>query len=248
MLLGAVNRDRVGYLYASPDGYQLREPVRGRGPILHAASTLLGVPPPRLEGGQPGATAAGPGASPLSRPPFPVPAAKAGDQPPVIAATSPPAGRPSTDKPVAAKGAAEPVSGAGTPPLEIPWRLLASAAPKHSILIWLSDFPPRETPDGWGVLQRRYQTMGFRVDDPWERTLPDNDTLVAYDPLAHRLVTLAGTAGQHAAHAEWAGRREAAFRSLFPDSLSRLVVGTRESRLDALVRFFHARMRTRSRG
>ena len=34
------------------------------------------------------------------------------------------------------------------------------------------------------MLQRRYQTMGFRVDDPWERALPAGDTLVAYDPLA----------------------------------------------------------------
>ena len=49
MLLGAVNRDRVGYVYAAPDGYHLREPVRGRGPILHAASTLLGMPPPALQ-------------------------------------------------------------------------------------------------------------------------------------------------------------------------------------------------------
>jgi len=208
MLLGAVNRDRVGYLYASPNGYQLREPVRGRGPILHAASTLLGVPPPALDTGNQ--------------------APDAGDQPPVIAEVS-----------------ASPVSGLGYPQSGIPWQLLARAAPKHSILIWLSDFPPREAPDGWSVLQRRYQTMGFRVDDPWERALPAGDPLVAYDPLARRLVMLDGTAAQRTGHAEWVGRREDAFRGLFPDTLSRLVVGTQESRLDALVRFFHTRMRTR---
>ena len=33
------------------------------------------------------------------------------------------------------------------PQSEIPWQLLARAAPKHSILIWLSDFPPREAPE-----------------------------------------------------------------------------------------------------
>src|SRR3954467_11846686 len=42
MLLGAVNRDRVGFVHVKPDGYPLREPVRGRGPILHAAASLLG--------------------------------------------------------------------------------------------------------------------------------------------------------------------------------------------------------------
>ncbi len=212
MLLGAVNRDRVGYVYAAPDGHHVREPVRGRGPILHAASTLLGTPPPALDTGD-------------QKP-------DTGNRIPESKATT----------------SSSPVSDIRYPQSEIPWQLLARAAPKHSILIWLSDFPPREAPEGWSVLQRRYQTMGFRVDDPWERTLPAGDTLVAYDPLARRLVTLDGTAAQRAGHAEWVKRREDAFRLLFPDPLSRLIVSTREPRLEALVRFFHARMRTRSRG
>ncbi|HEV8544519.1 MAG TPA: DUF58 domain-containing protein, partial [Verrucomicrobiae bacterium] len=107
MMLGAVNRDRVGFLHASPDGYILKEPVRGRGQILHAAATLLGQTAPSLETHE----------------------SKAGDF--------------------------------------IPWRMLAKAAPRHSIMIWLGDFPPRVEPEGWSVLSRRYQTMGFRVDDPW---------------------------------------------------------------------------------
>src|SRR5258708_17635094 len=48
MLLGAVNRDRVGFVHARPDGNLFRQPVRGRGPILHAAATLLGQPAPEL--------------------------------------------------------------------------------------------------------------------------------------------------------------------------------------------------------
>src|SRR3954466_13339006 len=48
MMLGAVNRDRVGFLHASPAGYKLQEPVRGRGQILHAAATLLGQSAPEL--------------------------------------------------------------------------------------------------------------------------------------------------------------------------------------------------------
>ena len=180
MMLGAVNRDRVGFLHASPAGYTLQEPVRGRGQILHAAATLLGQPTPSLE-------------------------------------TS------ATDF--------------------IPWRLLAKAAPRHSIVIWLGDFPPRVEPDGWSVLSRRYQTMGFRVDDPWERALPSDRVLTTYDPVAGRLITLDGTSSsQRAVHAEWVQQRDEAFRKLFPAPLSRLVVGTEEERLDALVRFFHARM------
>lgn len=179
MLLGAVNRDRVGFVHASPNGNLIREPVRGRGAILHAAANLLSRPAPAPTDG----------------------------------------------------------------PAEIPWRFLARAAPKHSVFLWLGDFPPRVEPEGWGVLQNRYQTMGFRVDDPWERALPTSESFAAYDPSAGRLVTLEGSAAERAAHAAWAAQRNAAFAELFPNRLSRLTVGTDENRLDALVKFFHARMR-----
>jgi uncharacterized protein (DUF58 family) len=183
MLLGAVNRDRVGFVHAAPDGALVREPVRGRGQILHAAATLLARPAPAPTDG----------------------------------------------------------------PAQIPWRFLARAAPKHSIFLWLGDFAPRAEPEGWPVLRRRYQTMGFRVDDPWERALPDGENFAAYDPAAGRLVTLEGSAAERAAHATWRRERDAAWETLFPDPLSRLVVTTEENRLDALVRFFHARMKPGSR-
>ncbi len=197
MLLGAVNRDRVGFCHAGPGGYQLKEPVRGRGPILHLAAQLLGKSAPALE--SPGPRAQNP--EPETRDP----------------------GHDS-----------------------IPWRMLAHAAPRHSILIWLSDFPPRVEPEGWTVLSRCYQTMGFRVDDPWERALPAGRVLTAYDPIAGRLVSLdPGSSAQRGAHAEWVARRDESFRALFPDQLSRLVVRTDEERLGALVRFFQRRMATR---
>jgi hypothetical protein len=115
------------------------------------------------------------------------------------------------------------------------------------VLLWLGDFPPQPVPEGWPVLQRRYQTMGFRVDDPWERALPDRDLFAAYDPSAGRLVTLENSPAERAAHAEWRAARERSWHLLFPDPLSRLNVSTAENRLDALVRFFHARMRSGAR-
>jgi hypothetical protein len=180
MLLGAVNGDRVGFVHAAPEGPVFREPVRGRGAILHAAASLIGRAAP----------------SPAS------------------------------------------------PPPDIPWRFVARAAPKHSVLIWLGAFPPRPEPEGWAVLRRRYQTMGFRVDDPWERALPNEGQIAAYDPSCGRLVTLEGSQADRAAHAEWRAGRSAAWEALFPDPLSRLVVSTADDRFDALVRFFHARMRS----
>jgi uncharacterized protein (DUF58 family) len=178
MLLGAVNRDRVGFVHAAPNGYLFREPVRGRSQILHAAATLLGRPEPTV----------------------------------------------------------------GSEAAVLPWRFLARAAPKHSVLIWLGDFAPRSAPEGWPVLQRRYQTMGFRVDDAWDRELPTGEAFAAYDPTVGRLVTIEGSAAERAAHATWRRQREDSWHALFPDPMSRLVVTTQQNRLDALVRFFHARM------
>lgn len=182
MLLGAANRDRVGFIHASPGASLVREPVRGRGAILHAAATLLSRPAPPI------------------------------DTPPELAPA-------------------------------VPWNFLSRSAPKHSILIWLGDFPPRPAPEGWSVLRRRYQTMGFRVDDPWDCEWPAGMQLAAYDPSAGRLVSLTGGSAERAAHAQWRARREADWQALFPDPTGRLAVRTDENRLDALVRFFHRRGR-----
>jgi hypothetical protein len=145
-------------------------------------------------------------------------------------------GRPAPDL---AEAPAQPLATA------MPWCLLARAAPRHSVLIWLSDFPPATAPEGWSVMQRRYHTMGFRVDDPWERKLPKGESFAAYDPVHGQLVTLDGSTSEHAAHARWREQRETAWQNLFPDPLSRLAITTEENRLDALVRFFHARMTAR---
>jgi len=197
MLLGAVNRDRVGFIHTAPDGHggqahTFRAPVRGRGAILHHAAQLLSIPPPPI--------------TPLNE-------AETERQ-----------------------------------RLSAIMNRSATVAPRHSILVWLGDFAPRAQPEGWPVLCRRYQTMGFRVDDPWERQFPADaefgaSSLATYDPLAGRLITLENSAAASAAHATWVRQREDAWASLFPVAHNRLVVSTEDDRLDALVRFFHARMR-----
>jgi uncharacterized protein (DUF58 family) len=177
MLLGAVNRDRVGFVHATPQGYSVCPPVRGRGAIHHAAAQLFGAIPPPLTD--------------------------------VVRA-------------------------------EIPWKQLRRIAPRHGIVVWLGDFAPQPVPEGWLVTQRRFQTRGFRVDDPWERELPDAGKFAAYDPVSGRLVTLENSSAEREAHAAWRRERENTWKALFPSSTSRLVVDTRESRLDALMRFFRA--------
>ena len=187
MLLGAVNRDRVGFVHVTPEGHFLSQPVRGRGPILHAAATLLSRPAPSVDFNDN----------------YKVP--------------------------------------------ELPWKFLSKVAPKHSILVWLGDFPPRQVPEGWAFIQKRYQTMGFRVDDIWERNLPKQDAFAAYDPSSGQLVTLEGSAAEREAQQQWLIKREDQWKKLFPNPLSRLVALTDQDRLETLVRFFQARMRTGSR-
>jgi len=188
MMLGAVNRDRVGCVHVTPDRHHFREPVRSRGAIMYSAATLLASPPPAMQD------------------------APAREELP-------------------------------NQPGEIPWSLISRAAPKHSVLIWLGDFAPRTAPPGWPVFSRRYQTMGFRIEDPWEQNLPCGDSFAAFDPTQGRMVTLNGSADEQAAHAAWRTRRDESWIRLFPDSKSRMVVSTNDNRLDALVKFFRSRMR-----
>ncbi|AHF91638.1 hypothetical protein OpiT1DRAFT_01956 [Opitutaceae bacterium TAV1] len=197
MLLGAVNRDRVGFVHVTPHGHTLQPPVRGRGAIHHAAAQLFGFPPPPLD------------AAPTD----------------------------TADPKLRTANALR--DSAAT--LTIPWKHIRRAAPRHSMLVWLGDFAPRPAPEGWPALRQRFQTRGFRVDDPWERELPATDRFAAYDPVSGRLVTLENSSAERAAHAAWRAEREAAWRALFPAASSRLVVGTDESRLDALMRFFTAK-------
>jgi len=199
MLLGAVNRDRVGFIHTAPDGkggqaQTYRPPVRGRSAILHHAAQLLSIPPPPITNFSPDA-------------------------------------------------------GNRSPRLPIQW--VSRATPRHSIIVWLGDFAPRAQPEGWPALCRRYQMLGFRVDDPWERRFPADDALggaaggplATYDPLAGRLVTLENSAAARAAHATWVRQRQEAWSALFPIAHNRLVVSTQDDRLDALVSFFQKRMR-----
>ncbi len=185
MLLGGVNRDRVGLIYASPQGFWFRRPLPGRDTTLHTASLLLGQPAPSL--------------SDEAR-------------------------------------------------VDVPWRFALNCAPRHSVLLWLGPFAPGPEPEGWRVLRRRYQAMGFRADDPWDVELPDSRVLPVFDPLAGRISILnPASAAERAAHAEWRARRDATFSALFPDAVDRMVARTDAPVFDAMVGFFHRRIRSGAR-
>lgn len=127
---------------------------------------------------------------------------------------------------------------------KIPWRYALKAAPRHSVFIWLGDFPARPQPDVWPVLRRRYQPVGFRISDPWEIELPKTGSQPVYDPTTGELYTLsAGSSSQRAAHEEWKRQREDSFKTLFPQKSDRLALTAGDDAIDAVTEFFHQRMK-----
>ena len=112
------------------------------------------------------------------------------------------------------------------------------------MLLWLGDFPPRPTPPAWSALRRRYELIGVRVDDPWERELPRSGAFAAFDPASGELVPFDTLdRGTRRRHSEWVHAREDAWRQLFPNTAQRLVVGTGDDLTGELVRFFKTRTR-----
>ena len=132
----------------------------------------------------------------------------------------------------------------GAPPAEIDWVRLSHVFQRHAVVVWLGDFPPRIAPAHWRAMRRRFEVIGVRVDDPWERALPQSGLLSVVDPVDGELVPFDPRSRvTRRRHAEWAAERDRAFDELFPSKLQQLVVSTEDDPIDALVRFFRARMR-----
>jgi uncharacterized protein (DUF58 family) len=131
-----------------------------------------------------------------------------------------------------------------SPPVELPWKTLFHAAPRHALLVWLGDFPPRPAPESWLAIARRYETVGIRVEDPWERSLPKNLRSHAFDPVTGGLAWIDGSSSvQQRAHAAWNAARDQAFEKLFPAQRQRLTMTPDEPTLDALIRLLRRRAR-----
>lgn len=127
---------------------------------------------------------------------------------------------------------------------DIPWRFLLRALPRHAIVIWLGDFPPRAEPEFWAAFCRKFQVFGFRVQDPWEAGLPDLGPFTAYDPTTGDLVTVdPASRATRRAHGRWVLDREEAFATLFPDPAARMVLSAGDPVLESLLHFFHTRER-----
>ena len=108
------------------------------------------------------------------------------------------------------------------------------------MMLWLGPFAPSAMPEQWREMQRRYQAVGVRADDPWDEELPKHAKISAYDPLAGRLTLLnTSSSAERAAHANWRERREAYFTELFPRLDDRLLVHNTADPLQNVIAWFH---------
>ena len=128
--------------------------------------------------------------------------------------------------------------------VDIDWNYFFLSFPRHSLVLWFGDFSPRPVPALWPALRRRYEMIGVRVEDPWERNLPTRECMTAVDPTSGELLVLdTSSAASRRRHAEWVRERDAFWNSLFPTPTGGFTVGTQDEPLDALIRFFRRRMR-----
>jgi len=128
--------------------------------------------------------------------------------------------------------------------VELDWQRFYRAFPRHSVVLWLGDFAPRPLPPAWPAICRRYQMIGLRVEDAWERTLPRHGVLTAVDPASGELLPFdTQSAANRRRHAAWVEARDAYWRALFPSPLDAFTIRADDDLLGALVRFFRARMR-----
>jgi uncharacterized protein (DUF58 family) len=136
----------------------------------------------------------------------------------------------------------------GAAEADIDWRRFFHAFPRHSVVLWFGDFAPRPQPPAWAALTRRYQMIGLRVEDPWERVLPHRGSITAIDPMTGELLPFdTSSKASRARHALWVRARDAYWQELFPSPVDRLTVSTEDDLLNAVIRFFRARMQAVTR-
>lgn len=135
------------------------------------------------------------------------------------------------------------------PHSNIPWKYVTKAAPRNAVFVWLGDFGTMERPSAWSIIRKRYQPLGFRIEDPWERSLPTNGNQSVFDPLSGSLFTLDGKSkAQRAAHEQWAAQRDDHFNELFPKQTDKLTLAAGEDPIDSVVKLFHKRMQQYAHG
>ncbi len=119
--------------------------------------------------------------------------------------------------------------------------LLGGRAPKSALIAYFGEIPAEAAPREWAALRRHHTVLGVRVEDEWERSGPNVERFMAYDPTARRLVWVAASAAARATHAAWRAAREQTWQSWWPNAAERLTVDAAGDPLGAFTRFLRTR-------
>lgn len=130
------------------------------------------------------------------------------------------------------------------PDPEIPWRVVHSALVRGGVLVWLGDFAGETKPADWAGLRSKFELVGVRVDDPWERRLPEMGVIEVFDPTSGEFLSLDTSSRRvRRRQEEWVRERDRRWKDLFPSARSACVLSTDRSVSSALAQFLLARRR-----
>lgn len=119
--------------------------------------------------------------------------------------------------------------------------LIRQNIPRGSLIIWIGEVPNAPPPPEWGGWTRRHPIIGVRAEDMWEREGHTSAQLIAYDPVAGRVVELRDDPATRERHAVWRADRDARWRAWWPDPADRLTIGPDEDPLAGLTHFMRSR-------
>ena len=115
--------------------------------------------------------------------------------------------------------------------------------PSSALVLRFGEIPLQEPTPAWHGWARHYDVIGVRVQDAWERTLPESLPPVVFDPASDALLRGANTSPMVEAHRKWCAAREAIWNLWWPGSGQQWVVDSDVDPLSEFVRLLKLRSR-----
>jgi uncharacterized protein (DUF58 family) len=127
--------------------------------------------------------------------------------------------------------------------VQIPWEFFLRVLPRHTVLFWLGDFPPRPKPPFWGEILRRFEPIGLRILDPLEEELLGYLPSQIFDPTTGDVFYRRRSSWEELrAYRQWWESREQSWRGLFPPA-NRWTARTDQEVILSALSFFRHRAR-----
>jgi hypothetical protein len=107
-------------------------------------------------------------------------------------------------------------------------------------VLWLAEIPEGSPSPQWRAWSRHYDLRGVRVEDAWERSVPNDLSAPIFDPIADQIVRMKPDASVRAMHGQWRDERERRWISWWPDSRRRNVMDVAADPLNQFIKMLRA--------